>query len=348
MRDAGARTWRGWRAALASVVALALSGCALNPPLQLAPLGTQEHVILADVPFYPQTEYECGPAALAGLLGAAGVAMTPQALSPQVYLPGRQGSLQVELLAATRRAGRIPYVVEPTPEALIAELESGRPVLVFQNTRTQAFPLWHYAVLVGFDTPRNELYLNSATTQAMAVDAPAFLRSWNWAQRWALLALRPGEMPVDAQPARFIQAVADFEAVAGAAAARPAWEAAAQRWPAESLAWLALGNAAYAEGELEAAADYYRRGLDANSGDSALTNNLASVLGEQGCPNTARALLRSVTDQQANDPHWGPIMAATLAGLPVRDGEDEPSCAGKAPGVCHCLAPSGQDPVSMD
>ena len=66
------------------------------------------HVQLSSVPFYPQEAYQCGPAALAGVLGAAGVAATPSSLAPQVYLPGRQGSLQLELMAASRRAGRIP------------------------------------------------------------------------------------------------------------------------------------------------------------------------------------------------------------------------------------------------
>ena len=43
---------------------------------------------------------------MAGVLGASGVDIDPVTLTPQVFLPGRQGSLQIELLAATRRAGR--------------------------------------------------------------------------------------------------------------------------------------------------------------------------------------------------------------------------------------------------
>jgi tetratricopeptide (TPR) repeat protein len=328
MRGVTARTRRTLQTVWATImVALVLAGCAINPPLELTQLGTVDRVLLTDVPFHPQTDYECGPAALAGLLGAAGVITSPQALSPQVYLPGRQGSLQIELLAATRRADRIPYILDTTPESLLAQLEAGRPVLVFQNTRTPDFPLWHYAVLVGFDRQRNELYLNSASQQAMTVAAPAFLRSWNWAQRWAMLALRPGEVPVGAQPARYTEAVLNFETVAGEAAAAPAWEAAVQRWPAEPLPWLALGNQAYAIGRLQVAAEYYRHGLDANRQDSALTNNLASVLGEMGCPNAAQQLVRPLAERQASDSHWGPVLAATLAELLAQDGADRPACA---------------------
>src|SRR5688500_17642349 len=135
--------------AAASMSACLLPGCShsrsalsINPPLQVAdamprPVGAQSHVprppLLLNVPFHPQTDRDCGPAALATVLGASGVAITPEALLPQVYLPGRKGSLQLELIGASRRAGRIPYRVERTPEALLAELQAGRPVLVLQN-----------------------------------------------------------------------------------------------------------------------------------------------------------------------------------------------------------------------
>ena len=108
--------------------AIALSGCSSYPPLRIADgmpgAGT---VLLPGVAFHPQTEYQCGPAALATVLAASQHAVTPEALAPRVFLPGRQGSLQLELLAATRREGRIPCVMERTPEALFDEVRDGRP-----------------------------------------------------------------------------------------------------------------------------------------------------------------------------------------------------------------------------
>ncbi len=312
--------------------ALLLVGCAVNPPLDLAQITSVESALLANVPFYPQLEYECGPAALAGVLGAAGVITAPTTLSPQVYLPGRQGSLQVELVAATRRAGRIPYIVDSTPQALVAELAAGRPVLVLQNLQTRDFPVWHYAVLVGLDAATNRVYLNSGAEQAMPVAAPEFLRTWDWAGRWALVTLRPGELPADAQAARYMDAVLSFEAVAGAELALPAWETARVQWPQEALPYLALGNHAHSSHNLHAAAHYYWRGLQFNPRQSALTNNLASVLGELGCPRTGESLLRPVTERQSSDSRWAPVMAATLAELAAQTGVDSASCAALAQG----------------
>jgi hypothetical protein len=322
---------------------LPLLGCAINPPLELSQLTSEDALILEDVPFFPQAEFECGPAALAGVLGATGVAATPEALSPQVYLPDRQGSLQLELLAATRRAGRIPFVLDAEPEALLAQIEAGRPVLVLQNMRTRDFPVWHYAVVVGYDSAANQLYLNSASTQGMRTSAPEFLRTWDWAGRWAIVTLRPGELPADAQsadaqsaaaePARFIAAVLDFEAVAGTAAALPAWESANQHWPREPLPYLALGNHAYAEEDLPSAAAFYRSGLQYSKQHAALTNNLASVLGELGCPREAEAVLAPVAAALSGDPDWTPVLAGTMAELAVTSGSDAAACASAGAGM---------------
>ncbi len=291
-----------WAALLLGAVLL--TGCAINPPLQLAPLAPSSGVDLsAQVPFHPQTDYQCGPAALATVLGASGVATSPEALVSQVYLPGRQGSLQFELMGASRRAGRIPYPVMAEPAAVIDELQAGRPVLVLQNLLTRTVPQWHYAVVVGVDPSRNRVSLNSGKDQGLSMKAPSFLRTWDWAGRWGLVMLRPGELPApaDADPARYLTAVADFEAVAGKDVARPAYTAALARWPEEPRVHLALGNQSLADGKREEAVRHYRKGLQLAPGDPVLSNNYASVMAELGCRNEALAALDGVA---AGDTLW--------------------------------------------
>lgn len=304
--------WRNAVAGLALAAALLLPGCALKQALGVGEsLPQSGAVLLDDVPFHPQTEYQCGPAALAGVLGASGVATSPEALAPQVYLPGRHGSLQVELVAATRRAGRIPYLVERTPAALLAELDAGRPVLVLQNLWVRTLPKWHYAVLVGADPARKRLVLNSGTRRALQVGAPSFLRTWAWADRWGLVALRPGELPARADPAAYLAAVADFEAVAGKDAAAPAYRAALRRWPDDPRTHLALGNQAYAAGDRVAAARHFHAGLTRAPSDPVLGNNYASVLGELGCRAEARAALAAAQGQLPAGSPWRSRLAAT-------------------------------------
>lgn len=306
--------------------ALTLSGCSINRAWLTKSSSGDTPVLLAQVPFYPQTQYQCGPAALAAVLGASGVVVSPETLTPQVYLPARQGSLQLELIAATRRAGRIPYVVGASPEALLDELRAGRPVLVLQNLLIRSVPRWHYAVLVGADPGRNRVILNSGIERGLVLSAPRFLRTWNWAGRWGLLALRPGELPLHAEPAAYLAAVADFEAVAGAAAATPAYRAALQRWPDDPRAHLALGNQAYAAGELVAAARHYRTGLARAPADPVLGNNYASVLGELGCRAEARTALDVAQAAASADGRWREQLAETEAELATHGGKRDAAC----------------------
>src|SRR5215210_6981075 len=63
------------------------------------PEGVPRQVELTQVPFFPQDDYQCGPAALAMAMNFSGVPLRPEALVDEVWLPARQGSLQVEMLA---------------------------------------------------------------------------------------------------------------------------------------------------------------------------------------------------------------------------------------------------------
>ncbi len=298
-------------ASLALAALLLLQGCALTAGVRGPAPEAVPDARVGGVPFHPQTAYQCGPAALATVLGASGVPIAPETLAPQMYLPGRQGSLQVELLAAARRAGRIPYVVDATQYALWGELRDGRPVLVLQNLWVRSLPKWHYAVLVGSDPGHGRVILNSGEREGMRMRAQAFLRTWDWGGRWAMVSLVPGQLPATADPARYLLAVADFERVAGLAAAAPAYLAAARAWPADPRPHLALGNHAYAARDLAQAARHYRDGLQVAPSDPVLGNNLASVLGELGCTAEARLALAQAREQLADDSPWGAALDAT-------------------------------------
>lgn len=310
---------------------LSLPACSVNPPLDLAEVtGSDQAVHLDQVPFYPQQEFQCGPAALAGLLVNSGVDTDPDLLKDQVYIPERQGSLQIEMLAATRRAGRIAYQPGPEPAQLFAQLEAGIPVLVMQNLRTPHFPAWHYAVLVGFDAETGEVLLNSGTERGMRMKARSFMRSWEWADHWALVALQPGRLPAVPDGDRLFEALAAFQASAGAAAAEPAWRSAAEAMPAEPRFALALGNIAYAAQQHDEALRQYRRGLALDPGHPALLNNLASVLWELGCEEEAQASLDTALNTLPGDSPWREILEETRAETAAVAPGEQRDCAALA------------------
>jgi hypothetical protein len=267
--------------------ALALCSCAAAPQLPPGAPGVE----LTAVPFFPQTDYQCGPAALATVLRHAGADVDAEGLVREVYAPGLRGSLQPELLGATRRHGFIPYVIEPEPDALVAELAARRPVLVLQNLGLDRVPVWHYAVVVGLDG--GAVILRSGTEQRRIEQGKRFLRSWQRGANWAFVALPPGELPATAKSGAYVRALAGAEPLLGAAAAERGYRAALERWPGDELVLFAAAGQRHAAGDLGGATTLYRQLLAAAPQHAAARNNLANVLAERGCGADALAEARA-------------------------------------------------------
>ena len=312
-----------------AALAVALTGCAASPPLADGlPVTAPRSIELASTPFYPQEDYQCGPAALATLLAASGLDITPETLAPEAFIPGRKGSLQLELIGAARRHGRLPYVLATTAGEMVEELQAGRPVLVLQNLGATHLPNWHYAVLIGYDAERNVALLRSGDEKRLVMRWQRFAGTWHRGGRFALTTLHPAEIPRHADPARFIEAAAGLEVAGQRHAAAEAYEAAISRWPNEPRAWFGRGNIAYAEGDRSAAADAYMRAILLAPEDAAARNNLAELLLDAGCLDESRkqierasalaegtALAPSVADSRAKIE----ATAATVAGCQFGD-----------------------------
>lgn len=276
---------------LATAVALLLlTGCATQTRALLAvPRAGAQQVELSSTPFHAQERYQCGPAALAMLLGAAAIDTSPDALVPEVFLPGREGSLQVELLAAGRRHGALTTTIEPSMKGLLAELDAGHPVLVMQNLSLPILPKWHYAVAIGYDIANREVILRSGTTRRMTMPLSTFENTWSRSGFWGMVALAPGQLPATSTLSEVQAALIAFEKSAPSKSTQLAYRAALQRWPNTLALQLGLGNTAYAGGDRASAAAAFRSAAAAHPDNGAAFNNLAVVLGELGQWDEARA-----------------------------------------------------------
>jgi len=262
-------------------MAVLMTACSSGPALRDLELPIQR-VELSSTPFFAQDRYQCGPAALATVLVSDGVEITPDELVSHIYIPERQGSLQAEIIAATRRFDRVPYVLEPSLQDLLAEVASGKPVLVLQNLGIRLVPQWHYAVVIGYDAPADSLLLRSGTNERLSMTRSRFLGTWVRADQWALLAVAPDQPPVTAQVQDWLRSASAFEELGRPEIAAEAYEAATRRWPDQPLAWNALANARYAMADLTAAESALRHSLQLHPSAVAY-NNLAHVLSRRGC-----------------------------------------------------------------
>ncbi len=265
---------------------LLLTGCISAPQsaalLQQAQLqqpqpNFSKPVLLAKVPFFAQETYQCGPAALAMMLGASGVAVTPDALVPLVYVPERKGSFQFEMIAATRSKGRVAYEIPPTMAAIFSEVTAGQPVLVLQNLGLSWYQRWHYAVVTGFDLPRGKVIMNSGLIEHYEVSLATFEHTWARSKYWAMLVLTPGVMPVNADPVHYFNAVVAMEKTNAASVVALAYLSGLERWPHDRMLLMGYANLKYAEQDLVAAGGLYRSVTIDHPDYATAYNNLAQV-----------------------------------------------------------------------
>lgn len=261
------------------LAALLAGGCATQSASLLAqrPPGLPARVELADTPFFPDDSHYCGPAALATALSAAGLATRPDELVDRVFLPGREGSLQIEMLAGARRSGAVATVIPGTLEALLSEVAAGHPVIVLQNLGLSWAPSWHYAVVVGHDLEADEILLRSGPMQRQALALRTFEHTWKRGGNWAFVTLPPGRLAATATEADATAALVAFERSAPPPAAATAYLAGLQRWPDSYTLRMGLGNALHARGDLAGAEAAFARAA-ATHGQAAAYNNHARVL----------------------------------------------------------------------
>ncbi|HEX4880263.1 MAG TPA: PA2778 family cysteine peptidase [Limnobacter sp.] len=259
----------------------ALSGCALVPtvPDNLeSSVSRQATVELTQVPFFPQEEFFCGPSSLAMVLNHQGADTQPNALAELVYLPGRQGSLQLEMLAAPRGLGYLSYSLNPNLPALFAALNAGYPSVVLLNLALPIAPKWHYAVVVGYKAASNTMVLRSGPKEREEIPLPTFLKLWERSNNWAFVVLKP-----DAPPPAFADAQGYLNAAvalerSNVDKAAAAYTQGSKAWPTQPWFYFGLGNIAYAQGQYGEAEQQYRKTVGVHPDMADAWNNLAETL----------------------------------------------------------------------
>lgn len=286
----------------ACCLTLLLTGCATpqvdallrERPAQL-PVS---HVISA--PYFDQKDHQCGPAALAMALDAAGDSVSPSDLVGSVFVPAREGSLPPEMLAAARRRSRLAVELDPNIDAVLAEVAAGTPVIVLQNLSLSIMPIWHYSVVVGYNLDSKDIILQSGGQRAASLALRTFERTWARSQRWAIVVLPPGRLPVSLQPIQIFAAATTLERI-DAAAARRTYHAITTRFPDFPQAWIGLGNTAYSQGDLKESAAAFRQATKLDPASADAWNNLATTLAALGQPcDAAQAVRRAL---QLGGPH---------------------------------------------
>ncbi|MCR4295071.1 MAG: C39 family peptidase [Elusimicrobia bacterium] len=174
------------RAAL-FVVAVCLSGCG-TPGVSR---GAEGRRVRLDVPFFPDGTDQCGPSALASVLGYWGRPAAPSVLREELYRANLKGALTVDMLLAAEARGLSTEMADGGLERIKRELDAGHPLIAFIDVGFKAYPIGHYLVITGYDDGRRTLFAHSGKKRDRRISYAKFDRLWEKTNRWTLLMLPP-------------------------------------------------------------------------------------------------------------------------------------------------------------
>ncbi len=104
--------------------------------------------VIADVPFFRQNQYDCGPAALACVYNFLGVKQDPQEISDRVFSRKHKGSLNLQMLIDARRQGLAATMYNGSFEQIKQAIDDRTPLILMLAEDEDSL---HYVVVVGYE-----------------------------------------------------------------------------------------------------------------------------------------------------------------------------------------------------
>ena len=311
------------------VIILLCSACSIVPKVELNSDSIKQlprHHEITATPFYPQDEYQCGPAALAMVLTYYGHERQPHALTPWIFTPDAKGSFPAEMDAVARKEGFLSYPINDMTQ-LLQEVAGNHPVLVLQNLGTDWLTRWHFAVVVGFDLDRQEIVLRSGALERRVTPINVFDHTWQRGERWGRVILPPTQTPATAQAPLFLRAASDLEQTGPIQAAEQAYATAMQHWPDQPLAMFGLANVQLQQTHYAAASQTFAQLLAQKPTLAPAWNNYAYALRGLGCPVAAAQAAQCATQLAPDNRDF----AASAHELTRSSSDGNPSCP-----AIHC------------
>ncbi|MBZ0156452.1 MAG: C39 family peptidase [Alphaproteobacteria bacterium] len=147
-------------------------------------------VRISTVPFYPQEDYQCGPASLAGVLNYWGIKVSPEDIARDIYSRTARGTLGIDMLLYANRTGLHALQYSGGWEDLTGKVREGYPMVVLVDYGLLMYESPHFMVIVGFD--EGGVYANSGREEGIFIRKDTLLKKWEKTKFWTLL-VRPKE-----------------------------------------------------------------------------------------------------------------------------------------------------------
>ena len=170
---------------LLAALVVALTGCSV---MKMRISGIVEPgpgaVLIQKVPFYPQEEFQCGPASLAGVLNYWKITDTPSDIAAAVFSASAKGTLTIDMALYAQKKGVDALEYSGSLEDLKSKISDGYPLIVMVDYGFWVYQADHFMVVIGYTD--DGVIVNSGKSEKIFIKDEVFLKQWNRAKFWAL------------------------------------------------------------------------------------------------------------------------------------------------------------------
>lgn len=144
--------------------------------------------IIQNVPFFPQEDYQCGPASLASMLNYRGVSVTPAEVAKAIYSKSAKGTLNIDMALYAHSRGLEASQYKGGPDDLREKIDSDQPLIVLVDYGFSVFQVNHFMVVIGYG--EEGVVANSGREEKKFIPLSDFMKSWKKTGYWTLLVKR--------------------------------------------------------------------------------------------------------------------------------------------------------------
>ncbi len=141
--------------------------------------------VIDGVPFFPQEEYQCGPATLAGVLGYLGLDISPEEIARDIFSRSARGTLNIDMIVYPQKKGFVAEQYSGSMEDLREKIDSGYPLIVFIDYGFWVMQENHFMVVVGYN--EHGIIANSGKDKHKFISNEDFIKTWERTKFWTLL-----------------------------------------------------------------------------------------------------------------------------------------------------------------
>jgi ABC-type bacteriocin/lantibiotic exporter with double-glycine peptidase domain len=170
------------------ITLLILSACATAPRFRdlRANLETRGHYV-PNVPFIPQEESRCGPAALAMVLQYWGAKVSEDEVAQETFLPALRGALISDLRAFSERRGFRATSYSSSPDDLRFRISKNEPLILLLDLGRGSYQKPHYILAIGFHEGKGVLIAHSGRNENQVIPYDKLISQWAKMNYLALL-----------------------------------------------------------------------------------------------------------------------------------------------------------------